>query len=326
MIKRVQTKKLLSRKQSDLSSDFERFTTTNVLAVAIIALAYIGWITAMVGLRSDHVYVAIACIIAFYATADTRKIFFGFLFILLYWWIYDSLRVYPNYWVNDIHIEDLYDMEKAWFGIQTAEGIITPNEYFLTFDNQFLDVISGLAYLSWIPLPMVLALYLFVYDRDLMLQFAVTFFLANMIAIVIYYSYPAAPPWYVVEHGFEAKFDTMGNAAGLLKFDEFFNVDVFRNMYNKNGNVFAAMPSMHSAFPVLLFYFGLKAKVKWWASAFFFSTVIGIWFAAVYTTHHYIIDVICGALCAIVTITIIESLLKSKVFKYWFNQYKTLMT
>ena len=192
--------------------------------------------------------------------------------------------------------------------------------------NAFLDVISGFSYLTWVPVPVMFGLYMFFKDRGLMVQFMCTFLLANLFAIVIYYSYPAAPPWYVQEYGFVENFDMMGNAAGLLKFDEFFGITLFGDLYDKNGNVFAAMPSMHSAFPVLLFYFGLKAKVRWWLSAFFFSTVIGIWFAAVYTSHHYILDVICGALCAIVTIIIIEYLLRSPVGNKWYNRYKAIVT
>ncbi|MEM9820942.1 MAG: phosphatase PAP2 family protein [Bacteroidota bacterium] len=315
----------MSRKQPELSVGFERFTLKNITIIGLIALTYLGWIYSMVGLRGDHVYLVVACVVAYYATNDSRKALYGFAFILLYWWVYDSLRVYPNYLVNTVHIEDLYDWEKSWFGIQTASGVITPNEYFLANNNSFLDVVSGLFYLSWIPVPVVFGLYLFMTNRGMMVQFMFTFFLANVIAIFIYYAYPAAPPWYVQKYGFIENFDMMGNAAGLLKFDEFFNINVFKGMYDKNGNVFAAMPSMHSAFPVLLFYFGVKSKIKWWWSAFFLSTVIGIWFAAVYTSHHYIIDVICGALCAIVTIIIIEYLLSLPLIKRWYHLYKGLM-
>jgi PAP2 superfamily. len=327
MIKRVVTKKRLGQKQSDLTTGFDRFNIKNVLIVAIMTLVYIGWMITMVGLRADHVYLALACVVAFFATEDSRKVLYGFLFMILYWWVYDSLRICPNYTVNTVHIEDLYNLEKSWFGITTSEGILNPSEYFMTFDNAFLDVISGFYYLTWVPVPIVLALYLFWgKKRGLMLQFTFSFVVANILAISTYYLYPAAPPWYVAEYGFIENFDMMGNAAGLLKFDEFFGVDLFRDMYNKNGNVFAAIPSMHSAFPVLLFYYGWKSKVNIWASAFFFSTVIGIWFAAVYTSHHYIIDVICGALCAIVTIIIIECLLQMSVTNRWYQQYKSLMT
>ena len=118
--------------------------------------------------------------------------------------------------------------------------------------------------------------------------------------------------------------NTPGNAAGLLRFDEYFGVSLFSNMYEKNANVFAAIPSLHSAFPVILFYFGLKKKLKY-ASLLFLIILVGIWFAAVYTFHHYIIDVLIGGLCAIVAIGIFERLMNNKGFIKWLDKYHALV-
>ena len=65
-------------------------------------------------------------------------------------------------------------------------------------------------------------------------------------------------------------------------------------MYTKNANVFAAIPSLHAAFPTILLIYGLKKGLKY-AAIPFFVIMIGIWFAAIYTYHHYIIDVLLGA-------------------------------
>ena len=145
-----------------------------------------------------------------------------------------------------------------------------------------------------------------------------------MLAIVIYYIYPAAPPWYVEMYGLDVeKFDIPGQAAGLLKFDEFFGVSTFKSMYEKNGNVFAAIPSMHSAFPILTTYFALKKKL-YPAAVFFFLTIIGIWLAAVYTFHHYFVDVLAGGLTAVTTILIVEGLLRTRA-RQWYSNYKKLL-
>ena len=96
-------------------------------------------------------------------------------------------------------------------------------------------------------------------------------------------------------------------------------------MYAKNANVFAAIPSMHAAFPVLTFYFGLKKKLKW-ASVLFFIVLIGIWFSAVYSRHHYIIDLILGFLCALAAIFIYEMMMKNFKIKSWFENYLKLIS
>jgi membrane-associated phospholipid phosphatase len=141
-----------------------------------------------------------------------------------------------------------------------------------------------------------------------------------LIGFVIYYIYPAAPPWYVQQHGFELQPHTPGNTAGLIKFDEFFNVSIFRGLYAKGSNVFAAMPSLHSAYPLIVLYFAWKNNTGPFKIVSVIVTV-GIWFAAVYTGHHYILDVLAGILCAIAGILLYERVLCRRYFFITFLEY-----
>ncbi len=54
--------------------------------------------------------------------------------------------------------------------------------------------------------------------RNDYLHFAVVFLLVNLIGFTFYYIHPAAPPWYVALHGFEAVPGTPGSVAGLGAF------------------------------------------------------------------------------------------------------------
>ncbi|MDQ3291637.1 MAG: phosphatase PAP2 family protein, partial [Bacteroidota bacterium] len=121
----------------------------------------------------------------------------------------------------------------------------------------------------------------------------------NLIGFVIYYVYPAAPPWYVQHYGFTFIPGTPGNTAGLARFDNFFGIKLFHGIYSKSSNVFAAMPSLHSAYPVTVLLYGLKNKLGR-VNMFFALIMLGIWFAAVYSFHHYVLDVILGIACALV--------------------------
>ncbi len=282
-----------------------------------LAYYFIGW-------RVDHLYLCLAFLTAYFAFPLSRKICWAFLFFLLYWLLYDALRIYPNYRVNPVNIEALYNLEKSFFGITTPEGILTPNEYAAANAHPFLDVLAPAFYLCWVPVPMLFVIYLFFTDKPLMAKFAAAFFLINIVGLIIYYLYPAAPPWYVSDYGFEFYPDTPGSAAGLLKFDEFFNVSIFKNMYEKNGNVFAAIPSLHSAFPVLLLFYGIKKRLLA-ASIFFAIILVGIWFAAVYTNHHYIIDVLLGGLTALFSIFLLEKVLLKTSIKGWLKEYIKLL-
>ena len=95
-------------------------------------------------------------------------------------------------------------------------------------------------------------------------------------------------------------------------------------MYNKNANVFAAIPSLHSAYPVVLTYFAFKKRSQWFKLLCVLD-VIGIWYAAVYSMHHYIIDVFLGAFCAIFAIFTFNLILKNSYIRSLIDKYATFI-
>lgn len=255
----------------------------------------------MGGIRSDHIYILVLWIVAYYFNETTRRFILGFSIFIVYWIIYDSMRIIPNYEVSNVHIREPYELEKLLFGININDVILTPNEFFRLHHNTLLDFLSGLFYINWVPIPIAFAFYLYVKNKELFLKFSLVFLLVNIFGFIIYYIYPAAPPWYVDLYGFDLHIGVQGNSAGLERFDQLIGVPVFENIYNKNANVLAAIPSLHSAYPVIVLYFGLLVKMKkinW----FFLLFMFGIWFSAVYSSHHYFVDVILGGFLAVITI------------------------
>ncbi|MBD3903316.1 phosphatase PAP2 family protein [Chryseobacterium sp. Ch-15] len=217
------------------------------------------------------------------------------------------MKVFPNYNVNDVSIKELYETEKAIFGFLSDGKMVTPNEYFAVHNNKIFDILSGIFYLSWVTVPIFLTIYFLYTKQKEAIHLPIAFLLVNLIGFAMYYSYPAAPPWYVAQYGFEFIKNTPGNPAGLSRFDDALGINLFHSMYQKSSNVFAAMPSLHSAYPVVSLYFALKKKLLR-ISVVIGLTAIGIWFFAVYSSHHYILDVVCGILCALVGLTVYQIL------------------
>jgi hypothetical protein len=230
------------------------------------------------------------------------------------------MKAFPNYNYNTVHIAGLYNLEKKLFGIHFHGKLLTPNEYWRANGNTFLDIMGGVFYLCWIPVPLAFAAYLFFRDRKQFLYFSLTFLLVNFIGFFIYYLYPAAPPWYVEYHGFVFHAGTPGNTAGLVKFDNYFHAGIFKSIYAKGSNVFAAMPSLHSSYPVIVLYYGLKNRLGL-INIFFIIVMLGIWFTAVYASHHYILDVLAGITCAASGITLFNILIKKVKFVRDFIDY-----
>jgi len=74
-------------------------------------------------------------------------------------------------------------------------------------------------------------------------------------------------------------------------------------MYSKNANVFAAIPSLHAAYPIITVLYGSLSKRLWVHIGFVFFS-LSVWFSAVYSRHHYVLDVLAGGMCALTAYTI----------------------
>jgi membrane-associated phospholipid phosphatase len=276
----------------------------------------------LLGLKSDHVFLAVLFNVLYYASNVTRRFVLGFSIFIVYWIIFDFMKAFPNYKFGTVHIESLYHLEKNLFGFNFQGERITPNEYFRLNTNNFTDALTGIFYLCWIPVPLAFGAYLFFRNRLMFFKFALTFFLTNLLGFVVYYAFPAAAPWYMQLYGNNFIPNTPGNIAGLAGFDNYFNVTVFKSLYAKSSNVFAAMPSLHSAYPMIVFYYGRKTNLPVLVKGLLGLVVVGIWFSAVYTSHHYVLDVLAGITCAIAGITLFNYLLR----KNWLKQFvNTLM-
>ena len=82
------------------------------------------------------------------AVRPTRKIALALLPWLLFAVCYDSMRFYPNYKVNPIDVQPLYETERSLFGIATAEGTkIIPGEWFSMHNCSVADFMAGIFYL-----------------------------------------------------------------------------------------------------------------------------------------------------------------------------------
>jgi inositol phosphorylceramide synthase catalytic subunit len=269
--------------------------------VLAICLAYLVFSYLLIGFKTDQLLLCCIFGTCYLASASTRKFIKGFSIFIVYWILFDYMKAFPNYEFNPVNIKNLYDAELRFFGFFHNGNLITPNQYWALNTLTWLDIACGLFYLCWIPVPLGFACYLYFKNREEFIRFSFTFFVTNILGFIIYYTYPAAPPWYPQQFGFEFYPNTQGQVAGLVRFDEFFNINIFKSIYAKGSNVFAAMPSLHSAYPVIVLYYGLRNKLGF-LNLFLGLIVVGIWFAAVYTSHHYTLDVLAGILCAVVGI------------------------
>lgn len=287
-------------------------------------VVWLGITALFIGFRPEHMVLAILIGGLFFAMPSTRKLVVAILPFLLFGISYDWMNLLPNYEVNPVDIRGLYETEKSLFGISYEGVLLTPNEFWAMHRSRIADFLSGVFYLCWVPLPVFYGLWLYFSRKtEWYLHFALVFLLVNLLGFCGYYIHPAAPPWYVANYGFEMIPGTPGDVAGLGAFDEMTGLGIFHGLYSRNSNVFAAMPSLHSAYTLVAFIYSLRAGSSILWKIVLGIVTLGIWFTAVYTSHHYLLDVMGGICVALVGYLIFEyGLMKIRGFREFMKGYE----
>ncbi len=278
------------------------------VAFSVASVSYLLLMHFLTGLRAEHGAIIAAMNLLFYLGPGTRRFILGFAIFAVFGMLYDVMRAFPNYLYNTVDIGPLYLLEKRWFGIDFAGARLTPNEFCAANATPAADLVAGIFYINWMPVPLAFAVWLYFHDRKMFLNFSLTFLFVNLLGFAIYYLHPAAPPWYVSRYGFTLDLHTPGSAAGLSRFDDLVGLNIFGSIYTKNSNVFAAIPSLHCAYPVVVLWYGIRSRCGW-VNILLAVFMLGIWYAAVYSGHHYVIDAILGVVCAVAGILIYERVL-----------------
>lgn len=275
------------------------------------------------GFRSDHAWIGVSLLALYYAGGTFKIIFRFFLPVFATAIIYDSQRFYSDYIRGPVHVEEPYWFDKYFFGINTPQGRLTPNEWWQLHTHPALDLFTGFFYLLFIAIFIGFAAY-FVFwltrkgtakisAEQLKLRapgIMWSFLWLNLLGYSTYYWYAAAPPWYVALYGLgPADMTAQANPAGCIRFDEILGTQFFTGMYGRSADVFGAIPSLHVAYPFLaVFYahrFGAGRLFAW----FFYLSMS---FAAVYLNHHYVLDVIWGSAYAVIVGVLVDRVLRRR--------------
>lgn len=261
---------------------------------------------AWIGLRTEHVLIY-ALVLSLWAANDRSRLFLKTAFPF---WVFgacfDALRLIPTAWTRQIHVAELYRAEKFLFGLDFNGVRVTPSEYLSSHATPLLDLPAGVFYLTYLPVFFGFFVYLFRRNLPLARRLAWCFLLLNLAGVLTFQIFPAAPPWYVTYYGLgPADPATPPHPAGMLRFDALVGLPIAQTLYSKSPDVFGALPSLHVANPVLLFLYARRLGRTWGFSALAYA--LGVAFSALYLNHHYVLDVLAGALYAGVSYCLIPA-------------------
>ena len=89
-----------------------KITLRGSVMVTAFSLLYLVLSAVFIGYKTDQLFLALLVNTLYYISAPTRKFILGFLIFIIFWVIFDSMKIFPNYNFNEIHIKDLYQTEK----------------------------------------------------------------------------------------------------------------------------------------------------------------------------------------------------------------------
>lgn len=209
--------------------------------------------------------------------------------------IYNFSRGYADNGVTP-HITEMIDADEWMFGWATGGEVPTlwlQHHLYDPVHARWYDVLVSLVYFSHFLTALIVAGVLWVRDRTAWASFARRWFTLSALGLATYFLYPAAPPWWAATYGYLP--DVVhgvatrgwyaigmrhgGNALNAAKLDA--------------ANQIAAMPSLHSAFALLIVvFFMARTRKRWWP--LLLSYPLAMTFTLVYAGEHYVIDVFVG--------------------------------
>jgi len=212
--------------------------------------------------------------------------------------LYKSQHLWGDWVRGEVRVVEPYAFDWVYFGIDTASGRVTPNEWWRTRARWVFDLLAGGFYIGFVAMYIVLALlqsrtrHQDACKARLARTLPWGFFWLNALGYITYYAWPAAPPWYVAHHGFgPPDFSVRANPAGAAAFDDLLGAPIFHQMYGLSADVFGAVPSLHVAYPALAFLVAWQVGRHRLVSGFYFA---GMVFSAIYLNHHYVLDALWG--------------------------------
>jgi membrane-associated phospholipid phosphatase len=166
-----------------------------------------------------------------------------------------------------------------------------------TSEPRWYDVLFTTVYATHFVTGLTIAAVLWVRNRAEWIKWMRRYVIINFGALVVYIAYPMAPPWMASKEGWlhadVVRITGRGwHDIGLGRMDV-----VLQGV----GNPVAAMPSLHAGITFLIAIYGIqRLRSPWrWLLALY---PLAMSTALVYYAEHYVIDVLAGALLAIVVL------------------------
>lgn len=199
--------------------------------------------------------------------------------------IADDLNTYVNFW-------PMISFDTNLFGGHLPTAVL--QSWWWHGSVQWYDFYFYFLYTMHFVMPVALAVLIWKLQPKMYWEFVVALVGLSFMAFITYVAFPAAPPWMASDLHYIEPIHRISSdiwyAMGVTNFSEFYA--------NLSPNPVAAVPSLHSAYPLLFVLYLWRlfgARKTWWLLIY----PVSMWIGVVYLGEHYIFDFVAGALYAV---------------------------
>ena len=216
--------------------------------------------------------------------------------------VYNFSRGYADNSVTP-HITSMIHADTWLFGWATGGEIPSvwlQDHLYRPAHAQWYDVLVSFVYFSHFLAAPVVAAVLWFRNRPAWGAFVRRWFTLSALGLVTYFIYPAMPPWLAAQDGFLPAIVHGVATRGWYAIGMAHGGNLLNAAQLDAANLVAAMPSLHSAFALMICLFFLpRVHKRWWPLLIAYPLAMA--FSLVYAGEHYVIDVLVGWAYVVVT-------------------------
>lgn len=271
------------------------------LAIAYICVLVVTFVIVRTFWTPDLIFVALLGL--FIILGEGRQFILYFLPFVVLLLSYEKLRSLVPLVNTHVHYLEMIRFDRWLFGVLPTAWL---QSHLYHGSLHWFDFGLYFLYMMHFVAPLLLAVFIWRFKPKYYWRYVVSLLILSYLGFLTYIAFPAAPPWLASDQGvlkppiIHISFQVW-QALGIT--------DVSHYYKQLNPNLVAAMPSLHSAYPLL---FALIIR-KIWGNKWFLVCLIYpvlIWFGVIYLGEHYVADVLLGIIYALISFAIAPTILR----------------
>ncbi|MCX6695061.1 MAG: phosphatase PAP2 family protein [Candidatus Altiarchaeota archaeon] len=214
---------------------------------------------------------------------------------------YDAMRGIADMLSGAAHYVELINADKLlFFGVVPTVWL---QDTLSATGNPLYTNVAVFFYTTHFLSMMFFAYLLWVVNRGMFSRYKAAIILVSYAGLITFLLYPAAPPWLAAKHGFLPPLKDVITDQTVIP-----SVYVETIYFHLNANDVAAIPSLHMAYPWIIFLYSLRT---WGRKALPVVILpLGVAYGAVYLGHHYVIDLIIGVIYATASYLAVDKVMR----------------